>query len=182
MKKTLGIILAIFLCIACGGCNKGSINKVENNSSKSPQKAITKIYVYHSGFGQTTPEYLFDFKNKKVWEYYSDIAGNYKPRDVKAKNNGYTQSEKLSDEKIKVFLEQCDSHGINDWKSSYINDRVGDGHQWGLTITYDDKSEKQIMGSNAYPSTWDLIKTDFQNLVGFDVLIYSSDWLENQGE
>lgn len=158
MKKALVVFLMIIILFGTSSC--------QNNS----QKPIDVIYVYHSAFGQRYPEYKIDLKNKQYWKFTSDGYENYVNRDSLAENEGFTFICSLDNDNIEAFIDDCLRYGFTEWKNSYNNDEVLDGHQWGITIIFSDLTRKEIKGSNKYPKTWDEMYDAFKNLTGDSIL------------
>ena len=161
--KRIYLLTVIFLLLICtSGC------------SKSNQKDIDEIYIYHSALGQIFSEYKIDFTDESCWKYTTGIYGRYVRRDKSLENEGFTFVSDLDAEKIEQFLKDAARCGLTRWESSYINEGVFDGHQWGMIITYADATQSSVSGSNKYPETWDKMLKAFENLTGENVLIYDS--------
>lgn len=113
----------------------------ENLSDPCGGKNLSKtngcyIYIYHEAFGQRYPEYKIDLKNKKFWEFTSDGYENYIARDSSVENEGFTFVCSLDDDKIETFILDSSRYGFTKWKKSYRNNKILDGHQWGITIVF----------------------------------------------
>ena len=156
---TLVLILIIIIWIIITGI------------SKSNQKAIDEIYIYHSAFGQKFPEYKIDFKNQALWEFTSDCCENYIPRDSSLENEGFQFVKELSEYKIEKFLAESDKYRLTAWQEHYENNSIMDGHQWGMIITFSDASTLKVFGSNEYPDNWKNMGLAFKNLTDLDILI-----------
>ena len=50
----------------------------------------------------------------------------------------------------KAFRLVCDLLNIWDWKETYVDRNIMDGHQWSIDLVYPDKTLKSS-GSNSYP-------------------------------
>jgi hypothetical protein len=44
------------------------------------------------------------------------------------------------------------------------------GHQWRITITFNNGIEKDIQGSNQYPITWNEMNLSLKNLTGIHII------------
>ena len=174
MKKILVYLLLVCLCISGVACNRG-----DKEVKAEEVVGIDEIYVYHSAFGQRFPEFRIDLRKKEFWEYTTDCCDKYVERDETAKDDGFTFVSNLDEEKIEKFLVDCSEVKFDRWEEEYINKSVCDGHQWGMTIKFSDARKLEIRGSNMYPSTWDNMLTAFKELTGKDILIFSSDWMNN---
>lgn len=144
---------------------------------RNTQKPMDIIYISHSSFGQTFPEYKIDLKNEVLWTYTCSDPSNYIARDPESPNEGYTSKQNLTPNKIQQFLVASKWAGFTHWRSNYDNLSVMDGHQWGVKIVFSDTTEKYISGSNKYPWTWDRMYNAFKELTGENILVYESDWL-----
>ena len=124
MKKTVSIILILMFLIVGVSCVKQDTYQEEKDA----------IYIYHSGFGMTTPEYKIDLKEKKFYEYSSEISANYVPRDENAENEGFSFVSDLDEEKIENFIQSSALHDFTKWEDKYVDpythDRtpVGNAH------------------------------------------------------
>ena len=163
MKKTVSIILILLFLIVGASC-------IKHDKYGTYQKEIDVIYVYHSGFGQRTPEYKIDLKEKKFYEYSSEISANYVPRDKNAKNEGFSFISDLDEENIANFIRSSARYGFTKWEDKYVNPHANDGHQWGVRIVFADKTEKQIYGSNKYPHTYKDMIGAFYDLTDTKIL------------
>jgi len=160
--KRIYLLTVIFLLLICtSGC------------SKSNQKDIDEIYIYHSAFEQKNLEYKIDFANRSFWKYTS-YFNNYVQRDESLENEGFIFASDLDVEKVEQFMRDSAQYGLTLWESSYVNYNVLDGHQWGMIITYADTTQSSVSGSNEYPETWDKMLKAFEDLTGENVLIYDS--------
>ena len=168
MKKAILVIIAFILCLMVVGCQDHD------------QKEIDQVYIYHSGFGQITPEYKIDLKNKALWAYKSDLMENYQERNRESENEGFTFVCNLESEKIEDFIEKSIRNGFTKWHGFYDNPNICDGHQWGIEITYADQTATEISGSNRYPNTWNKMRKAFEELTGEDILIFDSNWLKEE--
>ena len=160
--KALLFVLTLLLACTFAGCRDNY------------QKEIDSIYVSNSVFGQTAPEYKIDLKNRQLWEYRADGGSGSMPRNESAKDEGFTFVRDLDTEKVATFIRESARAGFTRWEGSYVNEQVTDGHQWSIRIMFADGTEKDISGSNAYPSTWDNMYTAFEALTGENVLLLKS--------
>ncbi|MDO3410942.1 hypothetical protein QWJ34_14315 [Saccharibacillus sp. CPCC 101409] len=156
------LILSIFLVLT--SCEHAS-NKMNE---------VSEIYVYHNSFGMRNNEYNINFVNEDFYKYARNIDNTIE-RDRSLENDGYDEVIKLSDKKIKSFLKKANKYEFLDWKEKYINDQILDGHQWGMIITFKDRTKHEIEGSNKYPSTWDEMYGEFEKLTGTNILLLKSD-------
>ena len=67
-----------------------------------------------------------------------------------------------SDEQWKNFRESLDQLDVWNWKTNYVDLKVLDGTQWGLTIAYSNRT-MTIEGSNGYPGSKDAQPSDLFN-------------------
>ena len=163
MKKRTLILLTLLLVTFSASC-------MRHDKYGTYQKDIDIIYVYHSGFGQKAPEYKIDLQEKKFSEYNTGIGANFVLRDETAENEGFTFVSDLDEDKIATFIRQSARNGFTGWQDKYDNLFIMDGHQWGIRITYADRTEKQIYGSNKYPPTYEDMAKAFYELTGKRVL------------
>jgi hypothetical protein len=157
MKKLLCFVVS-FLLLACVGC--------------APEKDagnIVSIYVYHSSFGLTDTEYKIDLANEKFYSFRIS-RDNRTERDPALANEGFKTVELLQKDKIEPFREAAKKYGLAGWDDAYVDKVILDGHQWGITINFDDGTVKKIIGSNAYPEQWDNMNSAFKELTGVDIL------------
>ena len=63
---------------------------------------------------------------------------------------------KLSKEKKEAFLDELEEISITNWEKEYHPKDiiVLDGTSWSLQITFDDNTEFNSRGDNAYPRKW----------------------------
>lgn len=172
MRRIIVVFLFIILCFCFTSCQKTYQTPA---GIKTYQKPIDIIYIYHEAFGQRYPEYKIDLKNKKFWEFTSDGYENYIARDSSSENEGFTFVCSLDDDKIERFILDSSRYGFTKWKKSYRNNKILDGHQWGITIMFSDSTKKEIIGSNKYPKTWNDMYDTFENLTGKKVLLYKDE-------
>jgi hypothetical protein len=172
MRRIIVVFLFILLCFCFTSCQK---TYQTPTGVKTYQKPIDVIYIYHEGFGQRYPEYKIDLKNRKFWEFTSDGYENFIARDSSAENEGFTFVCSLDDDKIETFILDSSRYGFTKWKKSYKNNKILDGHQWGITIMFSDSTKKEIIGSNKYPKTWNDMYDTFENLTGKKVLLYKDE-------
>ena len=168
MKRILTISLLLLVCICFSSCQK---TYQTPKGVKTYQKPIDLIYVYHEAFGQRFPEYKVDIKNKQFWEFISNSYENFVARDTTSKNEGFTFVCSLSEDKIETFILESSRNGFTNWKDTYENDNILDGHQWGIIIMFSDSTKKEISGSNQYPETWNKMFEAFENLTGENILL-----------
>jgi hypothetical protein len=157
MKKALCFVVSLLL-LACVGC--------------TPEKdagVITSIYVYHSSFGLTDTEYKIDLANERFYSFRIS-RDDRTERDPALENEGFKVIEPLQKDKIGFFREAARKYGLAGWDDAYVNKAIFDGHQWGVTIHFEDKTVKKIIGSNAYPEQWDHMNSAFKELTGVDIL------------
>ncbi|MBN1891748.1 MAG: hypothetical protein JW780_03135 [Clostridiales bacterium] len=95
--------------------------------------------------------------------------------DAETENEEFSYDCALSDDNIEAFLEQCGRIGFLEWRDKYIEPDICDGHQWGITILFKDGSTKEIVGSNAYPDTWNDMAEAFWELTGENILLVRND-------
>ena len=181
MKKLLTIVLIVLLAMNLTGCAMAWTPPAASSRGGESRglayvAEIAEIYVYHSSFGVRDTEYKIDFSGKQLLEY---MATDYAERDEMLENEGYTLVGSLDDEKIAAFFEDCDEYGFNDWEEDYSRQDIMDGHQWGIFVTFADGSVKKVHGSNAYPETWNEMKTAFENLTDRNVLQLEKNWLSH---
>ncbi len=133
------------------------------------QPEIHSIYVYHSSFGIRDTEYYINILNKELLAFYSE---DFEERDTTLPNSGYTFVSTLDDEKLETFRLDSIRYGFTDWKKTYIDNGIADGHQWGVVITFVDPSIEPIVvfGSNKYPKTYDNMSEAFKHLTGLNIL------------
>lgn len=167
MKRLIKVLLLLVLCVAFSSCQKTYLTP---KGAKTYQKPIDVIYVYQSGFGQKFPEYKIDLKNKQFWGFSSKGYENYVPRDSAAKDEGFTYICDLSEDNIEGFILDSSRYGFTNWKTSYDNQNILDGLQWGVHVYFSDGTQKQIDGSNAFPETWKKMCNAFKSLTGTEVL------------
>ncbi len=168
MKRIIAISLLLLICICVPSCQT---TYQTPKGVKTYQKPIDLIYVYHEAFGQRFPEYKIDLKNKQFWEFTSNGYENFVARDSSAKNEGFTFVYDLSEDKIETFILESSRYGFTNWKGTYKNNNILDGHQWGITIMFSDSTKKEISGSNQYPKTWNKMYDVFENLTSKNVLM-----------
>ncbi len=163
MKKTILVISSILLLILLLG-----YLLIRQIYSYDPPE-IASIYVFHSSFGVRDTEYNIDIVNQELWAFNSQ---DYEERDSTLPNSGYTFVSKLDAEKLETFRLECIRYGLTDWKESYIDEGIEDGHQWGVRITFVDPNFKPIVvyGSNKYPKTYDNMAEAFKHLTGLNIL------------
>ena len=143
-------------------------------------RKIDVIYVSHSGFGETTPEYKIDLKNKQFWKYTATGRGaEYVRRNPAAPNEGFQFVRDLEDSKIKTFRRQAICYGPAYWNNRYERPNIADGHHWGMQIYFASGSQKKIFGSNRYPIFWNYMYDAFEQLTGESVLLYKRNWLNH---
>jgi hypothetical protein len=165
MMRIVAFLLALLLGMTGG----------VGNAERNYQKEISRIYVYHSGFGMRSPEYLIDIENKTVFQF--KMGEDYQKRDEMAENEGFTFVRELSDEGIEIFIRESARFGFTNWDEKYYDERVMDGHQWGITICFADSEKKEVYGSNAYPETWEDMAAAFINLASENVFLHKFNWL-----
>jgi hypothetical protein len=157
MKKALCFVVSLLL-LACLGC-----------TPEKDAKVIASIYVYHSSFGLTDTEYKIDLANEQFYSFKISMDDRAE-RDPNLKNEGFKTIELLQKDKIGPFREAARKYGLAGWNDAYKNNAILDGHQWGITLNFDDGTVKKITGSNAYPKQWDSMNSAFKELTGVDVL------------
>lgn len=137
---------------------------------------ISRIDVRHSSFGRTECEFRIELDEKSFRTFMSvpDFE-HYEPRDAEAENEGFTYVCALSETDMETFLDQCNRLGFLDWQDKYIEVGLCDGHQWGITVLFKDGTTKEIIGSNAYPDTWNEMAEAFLKLTDENVLLVRSD-------
>lgn len=159
IKKVIYSLL--FLSIVFVSCSK----------SKPVQTSIDNIYIYHSMEGSKFEEYKIDFKNKE----FTILVRNGFINMVNEVKRDSPIVKPLDMDSIDDFLSTAQESGFENWEKSYNNYNVDDGHQWGITISFSDGTEKEIKGSNAYPETWNEMYVAFETLTGENILHWQSD-------
>ena len=140
-----------------------------SNAQKGEKATMDIIYVCQYHIFKPYIEYKIDLKNKIFWTY--SVAESGKPRNKMDKNEGYNFVEYLYDDEITAFLSDAIKNGFIDWEKEYINPDIDGGHQWSISITFDDGSVKIIQGSNQYPKQWNEMDLAFQHLTGKDNIL-----------
>ena len=153
MKFSLFII-----CIVLSTCT---------NAQKEKESTMKVIYVCQYHIFRPKLEYKIDLKNKLFWEYN---VLNGKQRNKDAKNEGFSFVKKLTDDKIETFLYDVDKNEFDSWRTEYIDPNMDGGHQWRITITFDNGTIKNIQGSNQYPLTWNEMSLALKYLTGKDII------------
>jgi len=166
MMKAITFLLAMLL----------GLTGTAGNAERNYQKEISRIDVYHSGFGARDLEFLVDLENKMLFEFR--MGSEYAVRDETDENEGFSFVRNLDDEDIAVFARESARFGLTKWEESYVDPGICDGHQWGMIIYFADGEKMESHGSNAYPETWDDMNAAFSELTGENILIYKSDWLD----
>lgn len=139
-------------------------------------QSISAVHVSHHALGRTLAEYKVDLTRMSVWEWKLDDQGSWQ-RDADARFEGYAFAGWLRPSRIRAFRNAAEQAGFTGWEDRYdINDGLDDGmifydgHQWSVTITFGDGTQKTTYGSNAYPATWGDMAQALTALTGKHIL------------
>ena len=160
-RKFVAVLLVSAFFAVCCGCGL---------KQRPEFPAVDEIYVYHSSFDTIEMEYKIVFADAKLWMYVNPVYPDDVPRNKSAKNEGYTLAAYLEQDNIQAFYRDAAKYGLQTWLPHYDDMNIMDGHQWGVEITYADGTQQNIYGSNAYPETWNNMRTSFRQLTGEDIL------------
>lgn len=160
--KMKSIILLISSLIVLVSCSK----------NESVQRSIDSIYIYHCSESSIPfAKYKIDFTNK---EFTILVRGGFINMTDEVKEDSPIVKT-LDADSINTFLSVAGKNGFEDWEESYVNYNVDDGHEWNITISFSDGTEKEIKGSNAYPKTWNEMYVAFETLTSENILHWKSE-------
>lgn len=136
---------------------------------------LCSIQVSHGSFGFVDTEYLLDLENRILWSFSADPWENEEERDPEGENQGFQTSEPLDPEALEEFQASSALQDALTWSSIYIGN-AADGHQWRIVFTFSDGTTRELIGSNAYPESWDLLYDALIKLTGKNILEVRKDW------
>jgi len=167
LKKLFPLALVVLLAVLLVGCNFAT------------PKEIDVVYVsYRDETGRIGYEQKVDLKEKQLWKYSSTAydPNRIVPSGPMAENEGFVFVRDLDDDKIASFRREAERYGFANWADEYINPNVCDGDRWDIAIGFSDGTTKTVVGSNAYPTTWDKMFMAFEKLAGERILLFESDY------
>ena len=167
MKKYMLIIICLVALIGLSGCNIHT-NK-DGTQERNYQENIDTIYFSRGpAFGPSDKDtaYKFDLKNGA---FYTAKVNTDDSHELWGTTEGDADLAFVSDldyDKIDNFFRQTARHGLTNWKESYRDNSVLDGSSWYIKIIFSDQTIMESYGINKYPSTWDKVMEDFEELTG----------------
>lgn len=149
--KKINILFILSLLCILAACN--SIKEYTGTK-------ITKLtYVTIDYNGGYTEKHELDFIDNK----YSSVG--YLPYEDE--NPELEIKTTFTEEKEKVFMDECYSYGLFDIKESYSATGIIDGGGWSLIVEYEDGTIKTSRGDNAGPTkVFNKCATTFYDLCG----------------
>ena len=134
---------------------------------------LTKIKVQHRSFGHVEYDYTLDLEENTLTAFTS---GHLEGPDVPDKE----EILPLEEAAVERFLCGPPAARLLEWREVYLHLNYLDGHQWEITLTFQDGETRQILGSNAYPEGWDSLYDALYTLTGKNILDVRSDWIGRQ--
>ena len=134
---------------------------------------LTKIKVQHRSFGRVEYDYTLDLEENTLTAFTS---GHLEGPDVPDKE----EILPLEEAAVERFLCGPPAARLLEWREVYLHLNYLDGHQWEITLTFQDGETRQILGSNAYPEGWDSLYDALYTLTGKNILDVRSDWIGRQ--
>ncbi len=135
MKKLFLMFLIVFISILTG------CNYIKEYTGTKINKLTYITVDYNEGY---TNKYVLDFNENT----YSSIG--YMP--LENDSPALELKRTFTDEKEKMFMDQCYSYGLFNLKKLYSKSGIQDGSGWDLIIEYEDGTTKTSKGSNARPT------------------------------
>ena len=150
MKKIYIMFLIIFMSFMTG------CNSIKEYSGTNITKLTYTTIDYNGGY---TNKYVFDF-NENTYSSVGYLPSGDENPTLELKNT-------FTDEKEKIFIDECYTYGLFDLKESYKATGIIDGGGWDLVIEYEDGSTKTSRGDNASPNkVFNKCATSFYDLCG----------------
>ncbi len=131
---------------------------------------LTKIKVQHRSFGRVEYDYTLGLEENTLTAFTS---GHLAGPDVPDKE----EILPLEQAAVERFLCGPAAARLVEWREVYLHLNYLDGHQWEITLTFQDGETRQILGSNAYPEGWDNLYDALYTLTGKNILDVRSDWI-----
>lgn len=133
---------------------------------RQPEELV-QLNILHGSFGQIESQYILSFEENTLNCHYSD-------RSQDAED--WEENVSLDGEAIEDFLQSQAVAAMLEWGPIYYNLSAFDGHQWGIVLTFSDGTTRELVGSNAYPESWDLLYDALIKLTGKNILEVRKDW------
>ncbi len=160
MKKIYIMFLIVFLSLLTG-CN--FILKYTGS------KIIKLTYISIDYFGGYTNKHVLDFNENT----YCSV-GYWPPEE---ENSTLKLKSTFTDEKEKIFMDECYTYGLFNLRKSYSRSNIRDGSGWNLLIEYEDGTSKSSIGDNAVPgNVFSRCSTAFYDLCGDSIIASLPDY------